>query len=307
MAEILVLHLAEKKAAAVRLADALAAAGYAVAPREVAQPQEIAELAHAADPASLLVWSRGAVSSAVQDGWLGRVRTAPGLVEVSFDGITPPYADESRVVLLSGWRGEPFHPGWQKVLERLKRMPLSQQAPAPPVEQPRPESRPAAPKAESKPKTEERASSRKPALVLGALLAVGAAAATATWIGGDSRDSGPAPAAERPPARAATPGPAPSQPPIATPQAPPASVPQAPLPTTGLDGPRVEPASEPPARKKAPAAKAAPRQAARDADGPVKRYSRRHSATMRAFCEGTGRSTPQCRTFLRSTSSDSSR
>ena len=34
MAEILVLDLADKKAAAVRLAEAIEAAGYAVAPRE---------------------------------------------------------------------------------------------------------------------------------------------------------------------------------------------------------------------------------------------------------------------------------
>lgn len=296
MAEILVLHLAEKKAAAGRLAEALAAAGYAAAPREVAQPQEIAELAHAADPASLLVWSRGAVSSAVQDGWLGRVRTAPGLVEVSFDGITPPYADESRVVLLSGWRGEPFHPGWQKVLERLKRMPLTQQAPAP-VAQPRVESRPAAAaKPEAKPAGEARPSSRKPAIVLGALLLVGAAAGTATWMssgGGEARDP------IRP--EEVAPRPAPARP-VA---APPASAPVAAVPAP-VAAPAPEEADEQraerPARKKAAAsAKANSRQAARADDGPVKRYSRRHSATMRKFCEGNGRSTPQCRTFLRST------
>ncbi|HEX8225431.1 MAG TPA: hypothetical protein VF605_16575, partial [Allosphingosinicella sp.] len=32
----------------------------------------------------------------------------------------------------------------------------------------------------------------------------------------------------------------------------------------------------------------------------VKRYSRKHSKTMRLFCQRSGRSTPQCRTFARS-------
>jgi hypothetical protein len=38
----------------------------------------------------------------------------------------------------------------------------------------------------------------------------------------------------------------------------------------------------------------------RPAPAPIKRYSPRFSKTMRQFCARSGRSTPQCRIFLRS-------
>jgi hypothetical protein len=301
MAELLVLYLADKKAAAMRLADAMGAAGYAVAPREAGEAKEIPGLAQAAEPPCVLVWSRGAVSSAVQDGWLGQVRTAKGLIEVSFDGITPPYADESRVILLSGWRGEPFHPGWQRVLERLKPVPVSPRAPAPAAQV-----RPEKPKAEREAPAQGRTASKKPAIVLGALLLVGAAAGMATWIGGSAGDGGEQPVS-RPAAPAVAPRPQAQTAPASVPAPAPAPAVQTPPAAAAPEEPREQPASERPARKKADAAEKAARKPTRAADPAVKRYSRRHSATMRAFCEGTGRSTPQCRTFLRSTRDDASR
>jgi hypothetical protein len=39
---------------------------------------------------------------------------------------------------------------------------------------------------------------------------------------------------------------------------------------------------------------------ARASEPAVKRYSRKYSKTMRLFCQRSGRSTPQCRTFARS-------
>jgi hypothetical protein len=298
MGEILVLYLVEKQAAAVRLAEAIEAAGYAVAPREAGEAKDIPALAQAAEPPCVLVWSRGAVSSAVQDGWLGQVRTAKGLIEISFDGITPPYADESRVILLSGWRGEPFHPGWQRVLERLKPVPASPRAPAPAAQV-----RPEKPKAEREAPAQGRTASRKPAIVLGALLLVGAAAGMATWIGGSAGDGGEQPVA-RPAPTVVAPPPQVQAAPAMAPAPAPAPAVQTPPPAAAPEEPREKAASERPARKKAAATETAARKPARAADGAVKRYSRRHSATMRAFCEGAGGSTPQCRTFLRSTRAD---
>lgn len=306
MAEILVLYLADKKAAATRLADAMAAAGYAVASREGAQPQELAGLAQAAEPPCVLVWSRAAVSSAVQDGWLGQVRTARGLIEVSFDGITPPYADESRVILLSGWRGEPFHPGWQRVLERLKSVPSSPR-PAPPAEPVRREQRPDRKPVADRAPTDGEAPRKKPAILVGALLLAGAAAAAAAWIGGSGSAQDAPAAVDSPAPRAAAPAAVAAPSPSAAATSAPAPAPAAAVQNAAAPAVEEQRVPERPARRKAAAAQETPRKSARAADGPVKRYSRRHSATMRAFCEGTGRSTPQCRTFLRSTRDDSSR
>jgi len=295
MTDVLLLFGADKRAAATRLGEAVEAAGYAVELRQIADPEQLASAVAEAPAAgaALLVWSRLLVS-AVLAGGLDTIRAQRNLIEVSIDGITPPSRlDPARVVLLSGWRGQPFHPGWQKVEAELRRLCT---ASAPPAAPRRPDP--------------ERRSARTRRGLAPASLGVTAAAAlalmTLAWWTGREPTARPTPPAEQqsPPRVAAIPTPAPP---------PPAPKPLA-------DGPKpAEVAADltaPPADAAVPAAETADIQrGAHDADAaPVRRaapprsrtverkkYSARNSKTMRLFCAGAGRGTPQCQVFVRST------
>ena len=277
MSDLLILFAADKKAFAARLADAARAAGYAAVPREIgdsdrpALPEEVRSA-----PAALLVWSRPLVASAAAEGWLGSLRALPNLVEVSADGIAPDTADEGRVILLSGWRGQPYHLGWQRILDRLRTACGHRRtAPVAPV--------PGAGLARST----GRRKAVVPALAGVALLA---AIAGALSLPGGRQPPSPSPA---PAAAAAAPAPAPSPAPA------PAPAPQASAPAL----PAVRQPAAPPSPAAAPVPAARPhRPAARHAAaaGPIKRYSARNSKTMRLFCARSGRRTPQCAVFLRS-------
>jgi hypothetical protein len=313
VADVAIIHPADKGTAATRLAEALVAAGFAVDSFQVEDPSGLADaLEGSAADARILIWSRPLVSHALHSGELTRIRQLRGLIEVSADGIAPPSrGDDSRVVSISGWRGQPFHPGWQRIHLELKRLSVPGKnafASAPPpaaAEEPRRER--AAPAASS-----GGASPRPRRLMLGAGAAVLlAAAGAASWFAGGASDSPPRP--ELAQARApgsigdpprtepvAEPGstnPSKAAPPPLQGPAPPLAVkPPAAAAEAKPDAPRTKPAVRPdPAR---PAARAKPRPSPQSE--PAKRYSRRNSKVMRQFCERSGRSTPQCRTFLRS-------
>lgn len=293
MVDVLLLFGSEKQAAATRLAEAVESTGYTVELREIADPGELAG-AVAGTPATgacLLVWSRLLVS-AVLAGGLEAIRAQPNLIEVSIDGITPPSRlDPARVVLLSGWRGQPFHPGWQKVQAELRRLCAPSAAPV------------AAARRSDPGGTSRPARLRLAPAWLGMLAVAALAAAALVWWMGHQTFARPGPPVQRQgPARAASAGRA-----VQPPRAP---APLPPVPIRAEDA-----AAAPPPDPAAPAAEkavdgqahAAPRPHG-PREAPVatrslekKKYSARNSKTMRLFCAGAGRGTPQCQVFLRST------
>jgi hypothetical protein len=289
MADLLLLFTADKKPAAAQLAEAAAAAGYPSRLEEVAASDGSVLLSRARAGPTLLLWSRSLAGAAVAEGWLAGLRQLPNLIEVSTDGIAPDTGEVGRVVLLSGWRGQPYHLGWQQIVERLGRIAPAgpRPLPAPPPE--RAASGPAEPGAVRQP-TGKTPRFALPALGLAALIA-----AVATWNG--SRSPAPAPIdPPRPPsAAAAMPAPATMPAPVSAP-APPAVL-SSPRPVSEESRAPAEPVRGPQAR---PAPESRKRVSAAPGPGPVKRYSRRNSKTMRLFCARSGRGTPQCRTFARS-------
>ncbi len=257
-----------------------------------------------------MIWSRPLVSHALHSGDLPRLRRLSGLIEVSADGITPPTGgDETRIVSISGWRGQPFHPGWQRIHLELKHLcgarKATPEAAAPPAAAKHRSSQQAAPAAPSggiRPKALR--------LMLGggaAVLLVAAALGTANWVGQNrpgpehrQETSEPrSPAAMGGAGRAET-GRA-AEAPMRSATAPPASG------ASPSTEPRVAPE---PKRAASPAEAGAravqqrpssrPKQRPSPQAAAVKKYSRKNSKVMREFCARSGRSTPQCRTFLRS-------
>lgn len=316
MADVAIIHAADKGTAAARLAEAIAASGFAARAVEIGDPAGLAEAVEASPgDARILIWSRALVSHALHSGELHRIRQIRGLIEVSADGIAPPSrGDENRIVSISGWRGQPFHPGWQKIHHELKRLCASRKAPAPLASPPPAVAKDPGPKraAPAAPGGGPRPNGLR--LMLGggaAVLLVAAAVGASNWADGDS----PAPPVKpvvRGPQRPAAIAQAPPVEPAAAPQS--TQAPAAPLPVQ--DPPLPPPAPLSPerpvaAKSKAEASRAGaavrarpvrpvarPRQ--QPAPAPVKKYSRKNSKVMREFCERAGRSTPQCRTFQRS-------
>jgi hypothetical protein len=313
MADVAIIHAADKATAATRLAESIVAAGYDVSAVEIEEPDRLADAVDAcAADARILIWSRPLVSHVLHSGELPRIRQLPNLIEVSADGITPPSrGDDSRVVLISGWRGQPFHPGWQRILIELKRLcgtrktlAETPRAVAPPANSlPHPAAQPA-------PGGAPRAPSR---LILGgtiAVLLVGAAVGAASWLSGRAPDNRPRPeltparqpepTIEAPPRMLPAPGAASAvekEPAAASPALPSKSTVPA---KTEAERPQAERAvrSAPPEAAGGGKDRTAPKA------GSSKKYSPRYSKVMRQFCERSGRSTPQCRTFLRSTRPD---
>jgi hypothetical protein len=306
MVDVRLLYPAEKTEAAARLEDALEAAGYGVERKALgdALPDLAAEGREAR--VLLLIWSRGLVSAAMADGGLGEARRRPNLIEVSVDGIEPTLgAEVSPVVLLSGWRGQPFHLGWQRILGEIERLCGSRVGAG----------RKATPEAGSIAAPVRAGAASKPArpvvraaFAAGALIAATLGAAAVLDRG--AADPAP-PAATRAAgvAMAASPGPGSPARQEASPVAAGTAVEAAPAGTFAAEGapaatpvasrPERRPSANRPARR--PAAEPRSAGSRRLASAPeVKRYSRKHSKTMRLFCQRSGRSTPQCRSFARS-------
>ncbi|HEX8126646.1 MAG TPA: hypothetical protein VF548_13795 [Allosphingosinicella sp.] len=312
MADVAILHSADKDKAAARLAESVSAAGFAVESVEVEDPSGLADaVGRCGAEAKILIWSRSLVSHALHSGDLARIRKIAGLIEVSADGITPPSGgDESRVVSISGWRGQPFHPGWQRIALELKRLCGARkavpEAAPPPVPARNPPARAAATAASA---AAGRPKGRGLMIGGGAALLLAGAVGASIWIGESApqppprqelRDTGAVPPAA--PARRtdrtidtgppdALAAPPPAQPAQPAPPPPPSSESPAAAKSEALpEKPASRPAPKPAVRPKPPALTAEP----------VKKYSRKNSKVMRQFCERSGRSTPQCRTFLRS-------
>ncbi len=324
MADVRIRFSRERAAAAERLRDAISAEGYRVALAEISDVQDLVapEDRHQAERATLLIWSRPLVLSALRPNLLPQLRQQRKLIEVSADGVGPDGGEgDTHVILISGWRGQPFHPGWQRLASELKRLCGAPSDMSEPSEGLRQIKVPATP--ESAPVEAKRSKGRFPVArlalaLLAALGLFGAGFATATWIG-------QGPSLTRKPPPAGTPGTRANPPPVSTDPAaspdvaiaPPSDPPR----SSGLaasEPAQVEPRSvaapltaappSPAAREepKTPSPKAKRRSETRPTKGstPVRReikpYSRRHSQVMRQFCEGAGRLTPECRTFLRS-------
>jgi hypothetical protein len=305
MAEVAILHAPDKAAVAARLGEAIAAAGYAVAAVEVEAPERLADaLGSAAADARILIWSRPLVAHALLTGEVARIRQLRDVIEVSADGIEPPSGSgESRVVLISGWRGQPFHPGWQRIQLDLKRLCGARKGPA---EAPRPASarsaRGAAPAASAAPGSRPWARTGLIAGIAAAVLLILAGVGVASWFGRsapaerprqEASEPGPSPQAVPPPEP--MPAPTPEAAPVA-PAAAPSSPPAAPAPAATGEAATAAPAAAPPAKSRPSSPAARPPRP--DPKVATKRYSPRNSTVMRQFCARSGRSTPQCRTFL---------
>jgi hypothetical protein len=313
MGDILLIFPPDKKAAANDIAQALAQAGYRAASSPVEDGSRIAALAVRAE-AALLIWSRGLALAATTEGWFGGLRRLSNLIELSTDGIAPQEGDESRVILLSGWRGQPFHLGWQRVLAELDRLGArrasvqpaatpANAATAPPTEARTPE---AAARAGAVPAPNPGTAARKYALPAAAALALAGGLAAAAWV--SERSPLPPPAAREPAPVAAPPAVLSSTPVAASGAAAPAAaaseephgaVPQAVSPPlTATNRPeRAAAAVTKQARPKP--ARAAVRAASRPVA--VKRYTKRGAKVMRRFCARSGRNTHECRVFRAST------
>jgi hypothetical protein len=314
MVDVRLLHPSDKHEAAVRLAEALAVAGYEVELEALADSGAFPCLAAEAGKAKvlLLIWSRQLVTAALASEALVEARRHSNLVEVSVDGIEPVGGGEvSPVVLLCGWRGQPFHPGWQRILADVKRQSGPREPPA--------RSRRTGPPGgagRTSPGADSRRAPARPAVramvAAGALAVATLGAATALdWSSpgaptvADARPataavaSAPAAGAAGPPV-AAAPAPAPN--PVEIAALAPASpeLPTKATPAAGPVAPRKPAAGDVGPRKAAATPRSSPRRLAAPSEPGVKRYSRKNSKTMRLFCKRSGRSTPQCRTFARS-------
>lgn len=306
MAEILLIFPPDKQAAAAQMQTALGSAGYSAVLEAVAEPDGGAIARKAAGcAAALLIWSRPLAAAADLGGWAAGLRRLPNLIEVSTDGIAPQSGDDRRVVLLSGWRGQPFHLGWQRVLDELeslgaRRTAASRAAPV--------QTAPTAAPAAAGPAREAGAGPRGRRLTLSAAaaLALIGAVGAAAWLGSGASD--PTESAARAPAAGAAKAPPPSPAPVAVAE-PPMRVAQ-PSPPVGPEASESEPlpaaTTEPAPPVRTASARSSesvrpPPKRLPAAAAPIKRYSKKNSRTMRLFCARSGRSTPQCRIFARST------
>ncbi len=281
-----------------RLREALAQTGYDVA---VVETEDSGAAPPVADgTAALFLWDRSTFGNPVMEAAASAARRRGRAIDVSADGITPMGLDDDReLIQLSGWRGDPHHPGWRKILARLEQPSGRVEAPKP---EPLPPRQPSGTDA-STPDVAATAGADKPgptrrrspllALAAGAVLVVAAAALLIfRQPGGQSR--------QPPPAIAVAPAPAqPSQPVSAPPAQATAAAPQVPVPDATGPIPAPSPDLTEAAR---PARKGRTvRHAERSViDAPRRggeiRYTR-YSRNMRLFCEHAGRRTPQCRVF----------
>jgi hypothetical protein len=279
--------------------EGLRLAGYDIAPEELADAHSFAELLGRPPSTlpSLLIWSRPLISAALVNGSLKALRGRANLIEVSVDGLAPPAGgDEMRVIVLAGWRGQPFHPGWKRVLAGLEK-----------ICAPRTLLKPAAHGALAKRDLTGRNFFNRWGLAhwrKGYALPAAAALLAATGIAAQRAIPDSPRTHPHPPVAARTsekssiqaPGPPPGVR-IAQPSPPVRPEPESneksqPRPS----GPRKRAVALVGA---APTPSAKTKQANDEAFGSPKRYSRKNSKVMRLFCQRVGQSTPECRSFSR--------
>ncbi|HEX9931839.1 MAG TPA: hypothetical protein VGB08_03270 [Allosphingosinicella sp.] len=301
-ADPVILYAGEKETVARRLHEALVAAGYPAALSRIGSDAgEIDSVRRSG--AVIVIWSKALMSPGPTVAAIDAARQRGTLIEASADGIAPiPSLDDNRVALLSGWRGEPHHPGWQRILAELKRLCGAPATVAPQrrsVAAAAPAAAPGAAPAAT-PRTPIRATTLA---VVGAVLLLFVGVAAAALIG---RSDAPAP--QRETVASVTPQ---SAAPVRQAAAPLAAVPApepAPVaaPVTERVASEVQsvPAVEQPRRvQTATARPVKARSVPAPQREPASRY--RNARNMRLFCAGSGRSTPQCRSFRRAAGSAS--
>ena len=323
MASVRIIFSPDRAAAASRLRDTISAEGYDAVLSQVSDLQDLfAPEEGEREAATILIWSRPLVAGALQPGALRQLRKNPRLIEVSADGVGPQAADgDTHVILLSGWRGQLFHPGWQRVAGKLKELcgpPATALAPA---QAPEPAAAPVVPphRTVESGRTVQSVTSGRRLRAGGIALAVlagaglfGAGFATSSWMTNSAERKAQSPivsrAAPGSDVRVASsdgvrPGTAPrgsNSVPTAFPAGRPASNPPPGLADTGeAKTPKASPKKS--TRSDRNAGASAPDKSRRPAAKETKRYSRRNSKLMRLFCQGSGRSTPECKAFVRDT------
>ena len=276
MAEVLITASSDKQVAARRLEEAIGRAGYGVTCRGMPESTAAASAAIGEAKAAIFIWSKSFLDSDLIHQTVAEARRQGKLIEVSADGIMPVRRADEPVALISGWRGEPFHPGWRMIAAELKRICGTRRSAAP-------EAAPAPGRGVAVPAAETVGRGRKLAIGTGALLVI--AGAAAAWIGIDTVSAPPrqkAAEAAAPPAPLAVP-PAAPPPPVEFAEAPPTP--------PAAAAPEQEPKPREPAGGKQAENEAQPRQ--------PRPAAYRYAQNMRLFCERSGRSTRQCREFRR--------
>lgn len=317
MSEVEIVFPKGREAAVRRLHDALAEAGYDVGSRDVEEGDPVS--AGGGASAVLILWDRSTMAHSGLHAAATAARNRHRAIDVSVDGITPLDLDDDRgLVHLSGWRGDPHHPGWRKIMARLDELCSRRAAPITrPAAAPRSESRPAtAGRAEGDRAAQPGAGKAVLAAAAGVLLLIVVVAALLM----SERPPAESPAAQPPPSDSTSPS-ATSQaapaapaaqeaPPKGAPTSQPATVPAPPRqPAAAIGEAAVPPAAQSPEASQAEplAATGSPvaeqprtAKAPRDRRRPAIRYTR-YSRNMRLFCARAGRHTPQCRIFNEAT------
>ena len=121
MSDVEIIFPNAKAPLAERLREAIARAGYEVAPGGGVAPEEAPTPGDA--HAILFLWDRSSIMQPGLQQAAAAARNRGRAVDVSADGITPvDLIDETRLIQLSAWRGEPTHPGWRKIVAELERL-----------------------------------------------------------------------------------------------------------------------------------------------------------------------------------------
>jgi hypothetical protein len=326
MIDVEIIYPGEKQAMAGRLRGALVEAGY-----QVEAKAGVDFLAVPADAKALvIIWDRFSIRLPAMQDVARAARKAGRAIDVSSDGITPiGMPDEARLIQFSGWRGDPHHPGWKRILTELNRL-CGQRAPGVAAAEIRAPAAPA--RRGSAGKGEGHGGTRRrpflPLIALAGLLAI--ILVIAGWKSGrfglvphPGPSAAPAVARREPPRAALPPrgnretreSPGLSNPAGgAEPPSPLAAGSAAEEPAArggGAAGPPAarrgngsnpsncgstsDCAGKPAARTRA-AGKGPPGRSARHATRPAIRYTI-FSENMRLFCQRAGRRTPECRLF----------
>ena len=124
VSDVFISYARSTEADALRIAEALRGLGYSVwrddqLPAHRAYAEVIEERLRSAK-AVLVVWSAEAVRSEWVQSEADHARLERKLVQLSVDGASPPMPfDRIQCADLRGWRRDPAHAGWRKVLESL--------------------------------------------------------------------------------------------------------------------------------------------------------------------------------------------
>jgi hypothetical protein len=291
-----------KEALAERLREAIGRAGYEADLGEGVDADDWPTAGGAA--AVLILWDRATMAHPGLQAVAADARQAGRALDISTDGITPRgFRDESRLIQLSGWRGEPFHPGWKRILAELQRLCGGERKAVPPLPAATGQATDApAGESSARPRGDRGGISGK--VLSGFVVALVLVAALAGFLL-LPRHSAPVEPARRPVAPAVVTAPPKAPPPRTGAPAPSAAAPAAgggagqPLASAAATN-AVSAEPEKPAASPPPAPKPAKAKKARHEPKPKIHYTK-YAKTMRLFCERSGRDTPECRLFMRET------